>query len=73
MELNTSKLSPILSPSESQNTEYPFSDNDIQLQLEREDLQHQQTCLHVWNGLQEEIQQLHELFLEFNKVVHVRT
>ncbi|KMQ88129.1 syntaxin-17 isoform x2 [Lasius niger] len=70
MELDPSKLSSTSSKNEIQETEYPFDDNDIQLQIEREDLQHQQTCLHVWNCLQEEIQQLHELFAEFNKVVH---
>ncbi|XP_029172504.1 syntaxin-17 isoform X2 [Nylanderia fulva] len=74
MELNASTLSsrssPTLSQNENQETEYPFDDNDIQLQIEEKDLQHQQTCLQVWNCLQEEIQQLHELFAEFNKIVH---
>lgn len=70
MELDASKLSPILSKNEDQETEHPVNDNDIQLQVEREDLQHQQTCLQVWSCLQEEIQQLHELFVEFNKIVH---
>lgn len=71
MELDVSKL-PSTSGNKNQETESPFEDNDIQLQIEREDLQHQQTCLHAWNCLQEEIQQLHELFAEFNKIVHVR-
>ncbi|XP_072742874.1 syntaxin-17 [Anoplolepis gracilipes] len=70
MELDASKLSPTLSKNEDQETEHPVNDNDIQLQVEREDLQHQQTCLQVWSCLQEEIQQLHELFVEFNKIVH---
>lgn len=72
MELDASKLSPTSLQNENQETEYPFDDNDIQLQIEQEDLRHQQTCLEVWNCLQEEIQQLHELFTEFNKIVHVR-
>lgn len=70
MELDASKLSPTSSQNENQETEDPFDDNNIQLQMEQEDLQHQQTCLQVWNCLQEEIQQLHELFAEFNKIVH---
>lgn len=72
MELDALKLSSIPSKNEDQKTEHSFNDNDIQLQVEREDLQYQQTCLRVWHCLQEEIQQLHELFTEFNKIVHVR-
>lgn len=71
MELDASKLSSVPSKNEDQETKHSFNDNDIQLQVEREDLQHQQTCIRVWNCLQEEIQQLHELFTEFNKIVHV--
>ncbi|GAB1863926.1 Syntaxin-17 [Camponotus japonicus] len=70
MELDASKLSSVPSKNEDQQTKHSFNDNDIQLQVEREDLQHQQTCIRVWNCLQEEIQQLHELFTEFNKIVH---
>lgn len=63
--------SPTSEPQESvHSSQHPLDDNYIQLQAEQEDLQRQQTCLHVWNRLQEEIQQLHELFVEFNKVVH---
>lgn len=66
--------SPTSEPQESvHSSQHPLDDNYIQLQAEQEDLQRQQTCLHVWNRLQEEIQQLHELFVEFNKVVHVST
>ncbi|EFN71021.1 Syntaxin-17 [Camponotus floridanus] len=72
MELDASKLSSVPSKNEDQETKHSFNDNDIQLQVEREDLQYQQTCIRVWNCLQEEIQQLHELFTEFNKIVHVR-
>jgi len=71
MELNFSTPPPMSPTSESQETHHPLDDSGIQLQAEHEDLQRQQTCLHVWNRLQGEIQQLHELFAEFNKVVHV--
>lgn len=71
MELNFSTLPPRSPGSESQESQHPLEDNGIQLQAEQEDLQRQQTCLQVWNRLQGEIQQLHELFVEFNKVVHV--
>lgn len=71
MELNFStppSISPISEPEE---CPQPFDDSNVQLQTEQKDLQRQQTCLQVWNQLQGEIQQLHELFVEFNKVVHV--
>ena len=71
MELNFS-ISPLMSPeSEPQEIQHPLDDSGVQLQADQEDLQRQQTCLQVWNRLQGEIQQLHELFAEFNKVVHV--
>lgn len=71
MELNF-LTPPSTSPvSEPEQCPHPLDDSGIQLQAEQEDLQRQQTCLQVWNRLQGEIQQLHELFIEFNKVVHV--
>ncbi|KYN04366.1 PREDICTED: syntaxin-17 [Cyphomyrmex costatus] len=73
MELNFS-ASPPMSPTSKENQpdeiQHPLDDRNIQLQVEQENLQRQQTCLHVWNRLQGDIQQLHELFTEFNKVVH---
>ncbi|XP_011168450.1 syntaxin-17 [Solenopsis invicta] len=70
MELKFSIL-PVMSPeSEPRKTQHPLNDSGVQLQVDEEDLQRQQTCLHDWNRLQGEIQQLHELFVEFNKVVH---
>lgn len=74
MELNFS-ISPPMSPTnkeiQSDEIQHPLDNRSIQLQAEQENLQRQQTCLHVWNHLQGDIQQLHELFTEFNKVVHV--
>ncbi|XP_011697954.1 PREDICTED: syntaxin-17 [Wasmannia auropunctata] len=70
MELNFPTSPPVSPASEPHETQHPLEDSGIQLQAEQEDLQRQQTCLHVWNRLQGEIQQLHELFTEFNKVVH---
>lgn len=70
MELNFSTSSPASPTSEPEELQHPL-DNSGHVQAEQEDLQHQQTCLQVWNRLQGEIQQLHELFVEFNKVVHV--
>lgn len=69
MQLNCSTL-PLSSKSQHQEKQHPLDDN-IHLQAEKEDFLRQQACLEVWNSLQEEIQQLHELFIEFNKVVHV--
>ncbi|XP_020278941.1 syntaxin-17 [Pseudomyrmex gracilis] len=68
MQLNCS-TSPPSFKSQHQEMQHPLDDN-IQLQAEKEDFLRQQACLEVWNSLQEEIQQLHELFIEFNKVVH---
>lgn len=68
MELNL-WLSPPSSPVTGNQLPHPLA--NIQLQAEQEDLQHQQDCLEDWNSLQDDIQQLHVLFVEFNKVVHV--
>ncbi|KAL6261655.1 hypothetical protein P5V15_006743 [Pogonomyrmex californicus] len=70
MEMNFSTLPPESPKSESEEIQHPLDNSNIQLQAEQEDLQRQQTCLHVWNRLHGEIQHLHELFIEFNKVVH---
>lgn len=70
MELNL-WLSPPSSPVLGNQLPHPLA--DVQLQAEQEDLQHQQNCMQNWNSLQEDIQQLHELFIEFDKVVHVST
>ncbi|EZA60598.1 hypothetical protein DMN91_000947 [Ooceraea biroi] len=72
MQLNF-PTSPSITPrSENEDTQvmHPLDDSYVQLQAEQEDLQRQQACLHVWNTLQGDMQQLHELFIEFNKVVH---
>jgi len=71
MELNFSTSSPTNKEVQPDEIEHPLDNRSIQLQAEQENLQRQQTCLHVWNRLQGDIQQLHELFTEFNKVVHV--
>lgn len=68
MELNL-WLSPPSSPVSASQLPHPLT--NIQLQIEQEDLQHQQDCLQVWSSLQKDIQQLHELFVEFDQVVHV--
>ncbi|XP_011861910.1 PREDICTED: syntaxin-17 [Vollenhovia emeryi] len=70
MELNFPTSPPTSPVSEPAEPLHPLDDSNIQLQAEQEYLQRQQTCLHVWNRLQGEIHQLHELFVEFNKVVH---
>lgn len=71
MQLNFSTLPSPPSEPQDQETQHPLDDSYVQLQAEEEDVQRQQACLQVWNSLQREIQQLHELFTEFNKVVHV--
>lgn len=56
---------------EDQPKSHPLDDTYIQLQKEQQELQHQEACLHTWNTLQEDIHQLHQLFLDFNKIVDV--
>ncbi|XP_014483132.1 PREDICTED: syntaxin-17 [Dinoponera quadriceps] len=67
MELNL-WLTPPSTPTNTSELPHPLA--NVQLQVEQEDLQHQQDCLQVWNSLQGDIQQLHELFVEFDKVVN---
>ncbi|KAH0948427.1 hypothetical protein HN011_003627 [Eciton burchellii] len=71
MQLDFATLSSTSIENENEDTRvmHELDDNHIQLQAE-EDLQHQQACLHAWNALQEDIQQLYNLFIEFNKVVY---
>jgi len=75
MQLDFATLSPTSIENENEDTRvmHELDDNHVQLQAEEEDLQHQQACLHAWNTLQEDIQQLYNLFIEFNKVVYVST
>ncbi|XP_076623391.1 syntaxin 17 [Colletes latitarsis] len=54
---------------EDQATSHPLDNRYMQLQEEEQDLQRHQACLHAWNNLQEDVQQLQELFIEFNKIV----
>lgn len=49
----------------------PFDGRFTQIQAEQEDLERQQACLNAWTNLQTELQQLQQLFVDFNKVVHV--
>ncbi|XP_078042229.1 syntaxin 17 [Augochlora pura] len=63
-------LSPPESPkNEDQEEDHPLNDRYVQLHEEQQELQHQEACLHTWNSLHEDINQLHELFTDFNKIV----
>lgn len=55
---------------EDEDTQYIFKDCNVKLQEERENLERQQACLHTWNNLQDDMHQLHQLFIDFNKIVH---
>ncbi|XP_061929807.1 syntaxin-17 [Apis cerana] len=68
LELNL-PMSPESSINEDQANSYPLDNTYIQLQKEQQDLQHQEACLHAWNTLQGDIHQLHQLFVDFNKIV----
>ncbi|XP_043683217.1 syntaxin-17 [Vespula pensylvanica] len=55
---------------ENKDAQYVYRDHNIQLHEEHEDLERQQACLHTWTDLQDDIYQLHQLFTDFNKIVH---
>ncbi|XP_033210971.1 syntaxin-17 isoform X2 [Belonocnema kinseyi] len=59
-----------LTEDESQIADDSHSDKYIQLQDEHEELERQKACLYAWNSLQNDLQQLHQLFIDFNKIVH---
>ncbi|XP_014222932.1 syntaxin-17 [Trichogramma pretiosum] len=42
----------------------------LQIQAEQEDLDQQEACLRAWTSLQNDLQELQHLFLDFNKLVH---
>lgn len=55
---------------EDQTEEDALQEGDIQINAELEELEQQQACLHAWNSLQNDMQQLHQLFVDFNRVLH---
>ncbi|XP_035728674.1 syntaxin-17-like [Vespa mandarinia] len=55
---------------EDEDAQYAFRDRNVQMHKEHEDLEQQQACLHTWTDLQDDICQLHQLFTDFNKIVH---
>ncbi|CAK9802925.1 STX17 [Anthophora plagiata] len=69
LQLNLTNLSPISSKDEDQAESYPLDNRYMQLQEKQQELQHQETCLHAWNNLQGDMHQLHQLFVDFNKIV----
>lgn len=69
LQLNLPISQPSSPKEEHQNTKHPLDDRYIQLQEEHEELQRQQICLDAWNSLQGDIHQLHQLFVDFNKIV----
>jgi len=42
----------------------------VQLRVQEEDTERQQACLHAWNLLQQDLHQLHQLFVDFNRIIH---
>ncbi|XP_046734307.1 syntaxin-17 [Diprion similis] len=54
---------------ENEATNHAFQDGDIQLHAEEKELERQQACLHAWNSLQDDMIQLHQLFVDFNQLV----
>ncbi|XP_043286237.1 syntaxin-17 [Venturia canescens] len=54
---------------EDQNATDPLEQRQIDLHAEEEDLERQKACLHAWNSLQQDLQQLHQLFVDFNQII----
>lgn len=69
LQLNLPLSQPSSPKEEDQSIQHPLDDRYVQLQEEQEEIQRQQTCLHAWNSLQVDIHQLHQLFIDFNKIV----
>ncbi|XP_029052267.1 syntaxin-17 [Osmia bicornis bicornis] len=69
LQLNLPISPPDLPKSKDQAKEHPLDNRYVQLQEEQQELQRQQACLHAWNSLQGDIHHLHQLFVDFNKIV----
>ncbi|XP_017753473.1 PREDICTED: syntaxin-17 isoform X2 [Eufriesea mexicana] len=69
LELNLPLSQPQSSKDEDQSKSDPLQNKYVQLQEKQRDLQHQEACLHAWNTLQGDIHQLHQLYVDFNKLV----
>lgn len=69
LRLNLPESRPRSPKDEDEAASHPLHGSYVQLQKEQQELERQKTCLHAWNNLQEDIHQLQELFLEFNKIV----
>ncbi|XP_011499683.1 PREDICTED: syntaxin-17 [Ceratosolen solmsi marchali] len=58
---------------EDESVEMPFDNHYLQMQAEEEELERQQACLQAWDYLQSDLQQLQQLFIDFNQIVHVQS
>lgn len=48
------------------------ANHQTQLYEDQDELERQQACLHAWNNLHQDLEQLHQLYVDFNQVVAVR-
>ncbi|XP_003705674.1 syntaxin 17 [Megachile rotundata] len=69
LQLNLPTSPPDSPKSEDQPESHPLDSRYVQLQEEQQELERQQACMHAWNSLQGDIHQLHQLFVDFNKIV----
>ena len=69
LQLNLPLSQPESPKDEDQTKDHPLHERYVQLQEEQQDLHRQEACLHAWNDLQEDIHQLHQLFVDFTKIV----
>ena len=61
---------PTLKP-ESSESKGSFDDRFLQIQAQEKDLERLQICSNAWNALQSDLQELQQLYVDFNKIVHV--
>lgn len=68
---SSSICSPSTPTEEDGEQSYPLDDRYVQLQTENDEIERQNACLHAWNSLQNDLQQLHQLFIHMNKLIYV--
>ncbi|XP_008553900.1 syntaxin-17 [Microplitis demolitor] len=67
---SSSICSPSTPTEEDGEQSYPLDDRYVQLQTENDEIERQNACLHAWNSLQNDLQQLHQLFIHMNKLIY---
>ncbi|XP_074101450.1 syntaxin 17 [Cotesia typhae] len=70
LEYPTSTKSSPASPESEKEQSQPLDERFFQLQTEQDEIERQNACLHAWNSLQNDLQQLHQLFVHMNQLIY---